>query len=62
MEKLLKSLDIYVDFGNGDKFMVTLDEIDLEKKRLVLKGSQGQMRWVRIDERIEYEKSNINRS
>ena len=59
IEKLLSGLDIYVDFGNGDKFKVELGEIDLENKRLILKGSQGQVRWIRIDEKINRK---INRS
>lgn len=45
----LEKFDIFVDFGNGDKFMVKAEEVDVEKKRIVLKGSQGQMRWVKID-------------
>lgn len=53
LKKLLEDLNIFVDFGNGDKFMITPDEIDLEHKRLILKGSQGQLRWVRIDERYD---------
>ena len=53
LKKLLEDLNIFVDFGNGDKFMITPDEIDLKHKRLILKGSQGQLRWVRIDERYD---------
>ena len=49
LKKLLEDLNIFVDFGSGDKFKVEPDEIDLEHKRLILKGSQGQLRWVKID-------------
>ena len=60
LKKLLEDLNIFVDFGGGDKFMITPDEIDIEHRRLILKGSQGQLRWVRIDER--YGKSIIDHS
>ena len=53
LKEALKELDVFVDFGGGDKFMITPDEIDLEHKRLILKGSQGQLRWVRISERYD---------
>ena len=53
LKKLLEDLNIFVDFGGGDKFMITPDEIDIEHRRLILKGSQGQLRWVRIDERYD---------
>lgn len=53
LKEALKELDVFVDFNNGDKFMITPDEIDLEHKRLILKGSQGQLKWVRIDERYD---------
>ena len=49
LKKLLTELNIFVDFGHGDKFKVELEEIDLEHRRLILKGSQGQVRWVKID-------------
>jgi hypothetical protein len=50
---LLEELNIFVDFGGGDKFMIAPDEIDIEHRRLILKGSQGQLRWVRISERYD---------
>ena len=53
LKKLLEDLNIFVDFGGGDKFKIEPDEIDFEHKRLILKGSQGQLRWVRIDERYD---------
>jgi hypothetical protein len=53
LKKLLEELNIFVDFGSGDKFMITPDEIDIDHSRLILKGSQGQLRWVRIDERYD---------
>lgn len=49
LKKLLEDLNIFVDFGSGDKFKIEPEEIDLEHKRLILKGSQGQVRWVKID-------------
>ncbi len=51
LKKLLEELNIFIDFGNGDKFKIEPEEIDLEHKRLILKGSQGQVRWIRIDEK-----------
>ena len=51
LKKLLEELNIFVDFEGGDKFMITPDEIDIGHRRLILKGSQGQLRGVRIDER-----------
>ena len=51
LKKLLTEMNIFVDFGEGDKFKVEIGEIDLENKRLILKGSQGQVRWIKIDER-----------
>ena len=53
LKKLLEDLNIFVDFEGGDKFMITPDEIDIEHRRLILKGSQGQLGWVRIDERYD---------
>jgi hypothetical protein len=58
LKKLLTELNIFVDFGHGDKFKIEPEEIDLKNKRLILKGSQGQVRWIRIDER--YGKSVVN--
>ena len=51
LKKLLEELNIFVDFDGGDKFMITPNEIDIDHRRLILKGSQGQLGWVRIDER-----------
>ena len=56
LKKLLTELNIFVDFGHGDKFKVEIGEIDLENKRLILKGSQGQVRWIKIDERYGNDK------
>ena len=53
LKNLLTELNIFVDFGHGDKFKVEPKEIDLKNKRLILKGSQGQLRWIRIDERYD---------
>ena len=51
LKKLLEELNIFVDFDGGDKFIITPDEIDIEHRRLILKGSQGQLGWARLDER-----------
>lgn len=56
LKKLLAGINVFVDFGHGDKFRVEPDEIDLENKRLILKGSQGQVRWIRIDEKMVVKK------
>lgn len=48
MEKL-KNYDIFVDFGNGDKFYLQDFTIDEEHKKIAFKGCQGQMTWVKID-------------
>lgn len=45
----LKDYDIYVDFGNGDKFYLKDFIIDEENKKIIFKGCQGQMTWVKID-------------
>lgn len=45
----LKEYDIFVDFGNGDKFYIKDFDIDDKNKKIVLKGSQGDMRWIKID-------------
>lgn len=45
----LKDYDIYVDFGNGDKFYLNNFVIDEENKKIIFKGNQGQMGWVKID-------------
>ena len=60
LKKLLEELNIFVDFSSGDKFKIEPDEIDIEHRRLILKGSQGQVRWIKIDER--YGKSIIDHS
>ena len=46
---ILKDFDIFVDFGNADKFLVGNAEVDEEKKKIILHGSRGNMTWVRID-------------
>ena len=47
--EFLKNYDIFADFGNGDKFHLSVESIDNENKKIILKGSQGQMRWIKID-------------
>lgn len=42
-----KNYDIYVDFQNGDKFKVDISEI--KDNKIILKGCQGQMTWIKID-------------
>ena len=44
-----KDFDIFIDFGNGDKFYIKDFNIDEKNKKIVLKGSQGDMKWVKID-------------
>lgn len=51
MNDKLKEYDIFVDFGNSDKMYLNDFVIDEENKRITFKGSQGQLRWTRIDER-----------
>ena len=53
----LEEYDIFVDFGNGDKFIVSNPEIDHKAKKIILHGCQGQMGWVKID---ALHKININ--
>lgn len=45
----IKDYDVFVDFGNGDKFILSEFEIDEDKKKIVFKGKPGQMIWVKID-------------
>lgn len=45
----LKEYDIFIDFGNGDKFYIKDFDVDEKNKKIVFKGSQGDMRWVKID-------------
>lgn len=51
MNDKLKEYDIFVDFGNSDKMYLNDFVIDEENKRITFKGSQGQLRWTRIDEK-----------
>lgn len=48
MDKL-KDYDIFVDFGNGDKFYLQDFTIDEKHKKITFKGCHGQMTWVKID-------------
>lgn len=45
----LNEYDIFIDFGNGDKFYIKDFTIDDKNKKIILKGSQGDMRWIKID-------------
>jgi len=49
LKDLLKKYDIFVDFGNADKFLLKDFEINEDKKTIIFKGSQGDMTWVKID-------------
>ena len=49
MKDKLKEYDIFVDFGKGDKFYINDFIIDEENKKIIFKGSQGQLNWIRID-------------
>lgn len=51
MNDKLKEYDVFVDFGNSDKMYLNDFVIDEENKRITFKGSQGQLRWTRIDEK-----------
>ena len=51
MNNKLKEYDVFVDFGNSDKMYLNDFVIDEENKRITFKGSQGQLRWIRIDEK-----------
>ena len=41
--------EFYADFGQGDKFYLKDFEIDKGNKKIIFKGSQGQMNWIRMD-------------
>ena len=45
----LNDYNIFVDFGNADKFSIKDFEINEDNKTIILKGCQGQMTWVKID-------------
>ena len=45
----LKDYDIFVDFGKGDKFLLSDFIIDENNKKIIFKGSQGSLGWVRLD-------------
>lgn len=47
----LNEYDIFVDFGNSDIFYLKDFVLDEENKKITFKGCQGQMRWIRIDEK-----------
>ena len=49
LKNLLKKYDVFVDFGNADKFLLKDFEINEDKKTIIFKGSQGNMNWVKID-------------
>ena len=42
-------MEIYVDFGGGHKFLVTPESFDEKANKLILKGSEGQLGWVKVD-------------
>jgi hypothetical protein len=43
----LDKRDIYIDFGHGDKFYV--NDFEITDDKIIFKGSQGSLGWVRID-------------
>ena len=45
----LNDYNIFVDFGNADKFILDNFEINEDNKTIIFKGHQGQMTWVKID-------------
>jgi len=45
----LNDYDIFIDFGNGDKFKVELSEIYEYDHKIILKGHQGSLDWVRME-------------
>ena len=47
----LNEYNIFVDFDNSDIFYLKDFLIDEENKKITFKGCQGQMRWIRIDEK-----------
>jgi hypothetical protein len=55
--------DIFVDFGDGDKFKVEISEVHEYDHKIILKGSQGSLDWVRMEVKHpiksnKYDKSN----
>lgn len=55
LQEELKKHDIFVDFGEGDKFYIGPDNIEIDEMsgKIILHGSQGQVRWIRIDENFK---------
>ena len=47
----LNEYDIFVDFDNSDIFYLKDFLINEENKKITFKGCQGQMRWIKIDEK-----------
>lgn len=45
----LQDYDIYVDFGQGDKFYLKDFTIDEKNKKIIFNGCKGQMTWVKLD-------------
>lgn len=45
----IKDYDVFADFGNGDIFYLKDFEVDEENKKIVFKGYQGQVNWIKID-------------
>ena len=49
MQEKLKDYNIFVDFGNGDKFIADGAVVDEMAKTITIHGSQGQLGWVRLN-------------
>ena len=43
----LSKRDIYIDFGHGDKFYI--NDFEITDNKIIFKGSQGSLGWIRID-------------
>ena len=47
----LNEYDKFFDFDNSDIFYLKDFLINEENKKITFKGCQGQMRWIKIDEK-----------
>ena len=49
MSKLSKAANIFVDFGQGDKFMSEGFDYDDDTNTLVIKVNKASLGWVKMD-------------
>ena len=49
IDLILFMVDISKGFGKGDKFLLSDFTIDKDNKKIIFKGNQGSLNWVRID-------------